>query len=72
MSNFLELCVKVYSHLENNWFSEKLLVIVCYGKTFPYMLCSMFVYYLNVFCLSFFSETKVLYDVLLYVQLQHR
>ena len=41
-------------------------------KTFPYMLCSMFVYYLNVFCLSFVSETKILYDVLLYVQLKGR
>ena len=41
-------------------------------QTFPYMLCSMFVYYLNVFCLSFVSETKVIYDVLLYVQLKGR
>ena len=29
-------------------------------KTIP-MLCSMCVYYLNVLCLSFVSETKVLY-----------
>ena len=36
------------------------------------MLCSMCVYYLNVSCLSFVSETKVLYDVILYVQLKRR
>ena len=26
----------------------------------------------NVLCLSFVSEAKVLYDVILYVQLKHR
>ena len=36
------------------------------------MLRSMCVYYLNVFCLSFVSETKALYGVLLYVQLKRR
>ena len=32
----------------------------------------MFVYHLNVFCLSSVSETKVLYNVLLYVELKLR
>ena len=36
------------------------------------MLCSMCVYYINVFCLSFVSETKPLHGVLLYVQLKRR
>ena len=36
------------------------------------MLCSMCVCYLNIFCLLFVSETKVLYDVLFYAQLKHR
>ena len=36
------------------------------------MLRSICVYYLNVFCLSFVSETKALYGVLLYVQLKRR
>ena len=35
-----------------------------------HMLCSMCVYYLNVFCLPFVSETKAWYDVLLYAQLK--
>ena len=39
-------------------------------EIFPYMLCSVCVSYLNVFCLSFVSETKVLFDVFLYVQLK--
>ena len=36
------------------------------------MLCSMCVYHLHVFCLSFVSETKALCGVLLYIQLKCR
>ena len=42
----------------------------CYGMRHFHMLCSMCVYYLNVCYLFFVSGTKVLYDVLLHVQLQ--
>ena len=45
---------------------------ICYGMRHFHMFCSMCVYYLNVFCLSFVSETKALYGVLLYVQLKRR
>ena len=44
----------------------------CYGVRHFHMLCLMRVYYLNVFCLSFVSKTKALYDVLSYVQLKRR
>ena len=44
----------------------------CYGVRHFHMLCLMHVYYLNVFCLSFVSKTKALYDSLSYVQLKRR
>ena len=44
----------------------------CYGVRHFHMLCLMRVYYLNVFCLSFVSKTKALYDALSYVQLKRR
>ena len=40
--------------------------------TFLQMPCSMCVFDLNVFCLSFINEVKVLNDLLLYVQLKRR
>lgn len=44
----------------------------CHGMRPFHILCSICVYYLNLFSLFFVNETKALYDVILYVQLKPR